>query len=234
MKHQVVGGLAAKDFYLGEFGLGPKPTNFTDFDQNQPSFMWSLKNQSMIPSLSWGYTAGAQYQLKGVPGSLTLGGYDASRFTSNGYNFTFDQDDSRSLTVGLQSIQASNTLHGLMSLLPTGVLSLIDSTIPELWLPSSSCAIFEQAFGLIYDPNTDRYLVNDTTHTTLTTNNPTLDFRIGNTATGVDGIHISLPYAAFDFVADYPIYPNATRYFPLRRGNDSTGYTLGRAFLQEA
>lgn len=196
--------------------------------------MSSLKNRSMIHSMSWGYTAGARYRLKQVPGSLTLGGYDLSRFTPNEYSFSFSADDSKSLTVGLQSIQASNTLHGSMSLLQTGVLALIDSTVPELWLPASSCAVFEDAFGLKYDTSTDRYLVDDETHNNLTSSNPVLTFRLGNTVDGVDGVYISFPYAAFDLIAGYPIYPNATRYFPLRRADDTTGYVLGRVFLQEA
>ncbi len=186
----------------------------------------------MIPSLSWGYTAGAPYRLKQVPGSLTLGGYDASKFTPNNFTFSFAADDSRPLTVGLQSIQATNTFYGDMSLLQTGVLSLIDSTVPEIWLPASSCTIFEAAFGLQFDPTTDRYIIDAQTHGNLTEKNPVLTFRLGNAADGVDGVYISLPYAAFDLVADYPIYSNATRYFPLRRGNDQTGYIWEGSFFK--
>jgi hypothetical protein len=149
-------GVPDKDFLFGVFGLGPKPTNFTDgFNDPQPSFMWSLKNQSMIPSISYGYTAGAPYRLKKVLGSLTLGGYDASRFTPNNLTFPFSTDDSRILTVGIQTIMASNTLRGVMSLLPVGILALIDSTVPEIWLPEAACTIFEQAFGLQFDPHTN-------------------------------------------------------------------------------
>lgn len=132
LKHQIVAGIATKDFYLGQFGLGPKATNFTNFDTPDPSFFWSMKNQSVIPSLSWGYTAGAKHRLKGVPASLVFGGYDASRFTPNNMNFTFNTDDSRQLTVGIQTIQASNTLQGVMSMLPSGILALVDSTFPEI------------------------------------------------------------------------------------------------------
>ncbi|CAL8584356.1 hypothetical protein XPA_009958 [Xanthoria parietina] len=46
-------------------------------------------------------------------------------------------------------------------------------------------------------------------------------------------VDIILPYASFDLIAKPPLLPNATSYFPLRRGNDSQ-ITLGRAFLQEA
>ena len=125
-------GIATKAYYLGQFGLGPKATNFTDFETPSPSYLWSLKNQTLIPSLSWGYTAGAAYRLKKVVGSLVLGGYDASRFTPNNMNFTFNSDDSRLLTVGIQTIQATNTLQGIMSLLPSGILALVDSTFPEI------------------------------------------------------------------------------------------------------
>ncbi|RDW76161.1 hypothetical protein BP5796_06982 [Coleophoma crateriformis] len=259
LEHQVVAGTPFKDFYLGVFSLGPKPTNFTNFDNPQPSFMWTLRNQSIIPSLSWGYTAGAPYRLKKVLGSLTLGGYDASRFTPNSLNLTFSADDSKPLTVGLQAIQAVNTFGGVMSLLPSGILTVVDSTVPEIvshvdffdgastllnqkrrgrleseWLPVSACTVFETAFGLNYDPHTDRYLVNETTRERLLALRPVVTFVIGNTVTGGKSITIDFPYAAFDLQADYPIYPNATNYFPLRRAANDTQYTLGRTFLQEA
>ena len=59
---QVVAGIATNDFYLGVFGLGPKPANFSDFTDPKPSFMKNLIDQSLIPSLSFGYTAGAPYR----------------------------------------------------------------------------------------------------------------------------------------------------------------------------
>lgn len=62
LTHQVVSGIATTDFWLGSFGLDPEPCNFTNFVDPQPSFLRSLYNSSMIPSLSWGYTAGAVYR----------------------------------------------------------------------------------------------------------------------------------------------------------------------------
>ena len=63
LAEQVVGGMATKDFYLGIFGLGPKPANFTDTPI--PSYMKNLRDQNLIPSLSFGYTAGAYYRKRG-------------------------------------------------------------------------------------------------------------------------------------------------------------------------
>jgi len=62
LDHQVVAGIATTDFWLGTFGLTPRPTNFSDFNNPQPSFIQTLKIKSMIPSLSWAYTAGAPYR----------------------------------------------------------------------------------------------------------------------------------------------------------------------------
>jgi hypothetical protein len=70
LDHQVVAGIATTDFWLGTFGLTPRPTNFSNFNDPQPSFMETLKNKSMIPSLSWAYTAGAPYR-KYLIGSRT-------------------------------------------------------------------------------------------------------------------------------------------------------------------
>lgn len=61
LEHQVVAGIVDKDFWLGIFGLGPKPANFSDLNDPQPSYMRTLVDQKLIPSLSYGYTAGAKY-----------------------------------------------------------------------------------------------------------------------------------------------------------------------------
>ena len=89
LTHQLVAGIATKDFYLGEFGLGPKPANLTSYDEPIPTYMSNLVDQRLIPSHSFGYTAGAKYQLDGVFGSLTLGGFDAARFVPNNLSFPF-------------------------------------------------------------------------------------------------------------------------------------------------
>jgi hypothetical protein len=51
-----------QDFYYGLFGLHPKTTNLTDLNQNIPSFLSTLKAKRLIPSVSWGFTQGAEYR----------------------------------------------------------------------------------------------------------------------------------------------------------------------------
>ena len=62
LTHQVVGGIATDDFYLGQFGLGPKPSNFTNFTDPIPGYLKNLVVSNVIPSFSYGYTAGAKYR----------------------------------------------------------------------------------------------------------------------------------------------------------------------------
>lgn len=171
-----------------------------------------------------------------IPGSLTLGGYDQARFTPSNISFSIGADSNQTLPVGVQSIVGINTLGGTLSLLPggTGIIAPIDSTVSHLWLPQTVCDVFEQAFGLTYDPITDLYLVNSTIHSQLLQLNPSVTFAIGNNATGGSTTDIVLPYAAFDLNASLPIYNISTPYFPLRRAANASQYALGRTLLQEA
>ena len=171
---------------------------------------------------------------RGVPGNLVLGGYDQSRFKLGGYTFYFGAGEVLPLEVGLQSITGTNTLAGVVSLLSEGVYSLLDSTLPYIWLPKSACDMFERAFGLTYDPLTELYIVNDTMHDRLKEINPSITFKLGMTLVAGTYINIVLPYAAFDLRATYPIYQNATNYFPIRRAVNETHFVIGRTFFQEA
>jgi hypothetical protein len=170
-----------------------------------------------------------------VLGSLTLGGYDASRQDGNGTIFPFAEDDSKPLQVGVTQITARNTLLGTTTLYSTGYFALVDSTLPHIWMPAAACDNFASNFGLIYDNQTDLYLINDTIHTKLQQLNPTIIFKLSpETTDGGASTNILLPYAAFDLQASYPYYTNSTRYFPIRRAANDSQYILGRTFLQEA
>ncbi|EME46657.1 hypothetical protein DOTSEDRAFT_70614 [Dothistroma septosporum NZE10] len=239
LKNTTVGGMAAEDFYLGVFGVNPKPTNFTSFHDPSPSYMTLLKQQGFIPSLSFGYTAGALYRFTGVLASLVLGGYDTSKFVQNNITFNFAADNDRDIVVAIQSISTPSSIESNPTpteLLPNAVYAYIDSTVAQIWLPIEACRVFEQEFSLVYDSATGLYLVNDTMHDILLQRNPNVTFSLGQTLTGGSTVQISLPYAAFDLRAQPPYrgLSNTTRYFPLRRAQNDTQYTLGRTFLQEA
>ncbi|KAF2689795.1 acid protease [Lentithecium fluviatile CBS 122367] len=236
LTNQVVAGVAKPAVYVGMLGLGIKPANFSEFESPQKSMIQSLKDEGHIPSLSHGYTAGAYYKTPKALGSLTLGGFDQSRFEPNDITFPFDPNDDRPVSLNIQSIVAKNTYSGTVNLLdldqPTYIQ--IDPTVPHLWLPASTCDRIATAFKLHYDNTTDLYLVNDTIHAELQLWNPTITIGLGATADPTQRVNVVLPYGAFDLQASHPIYPNATNYFPIRRGYNESMYTLGRTFLQEA
>lgn len=71
--HQIVAGVATKEFFLGIFGLSPQPSNFSDFNDPTPGYMSNLKKRSLIPSLTWGYAAENQYWLDKVLGQPHFG-----------------------------------------------------------------------------------------------------------------------------------------------------------------
>jgi hypothetical protein len=167
---------------------------------------------------------------------LIFGGYDLARSSEP---LTVDiniADMARALTVGLQDIVVTSTLNGTLSMVDNErILAPIDSSIPEIWLPKSVCDRFESAFGLEYHDQSDRYVLTDSARDRLRELDPTLTFTIGtNTVVGGNTTTIELPYAAFDLQAGYPIFANATNYFPIRRADNDSQYAIGRAFLQEA
>ena len=139
----------------------------------------------------------------------------------------------RQLVVGLQAITYSDS-NGEKELLSEGVLSLLDSTVPYLWLPRSSCEAFEEAFGISWDPIKNLYLVNETIHDKLVETNPTVTFSLANSVSGGSSVKIAFPYGAFDLNVSYPLVKTESRYFPLQRAADDNSYTLGRTFFQEA
>ncbi|KAG0650065.1 hypothetical protein D0Z07_3295 [Hyphodiscus hymeniophilus] len=231
LNNQTVGEFAVADSYLGLFGLDPRSSNFSG-SPPIPSYLQNLRNQSLIPSLSWGYSAGNQYRSDKAFGSLTLGGYDRSRFTQHDGSWAFDATDN--LAVQVQSITGTTggTSQGF---LPTPITATIDSSLPYIWLPQDAYTLFEIAFGLTWDETSSLYLINETLHNSLVQKNTSFTFDlVGMTGGSTANVSITLPYAAFDLTASEPLVNPASRYFPIKRAANPSQYVFGRTFLQEA
>ena len=249
LENRIVGAVRQMPFFVGFFGLSPLASNFTDFSRPQRSYLTTLRDERQIPSLSYAYNAGAHYSklLKrtlgymptdiGSPrvfGSLTLGGYDESRFVPNGFTFPFDQDDTQPTSLKLQQIIAERTPNGSVVILQKETYVNLDFTMPYLWLPGDTCDRIASLFKLRYDNTTKLYLVDDNAHKELMTQNPRFSFAFGDSPSLADTVSIDMPYAAFDLQASWPIYNDTKNYFPIRRAANESQYTLGRAFMQEA
>lgn len=170
-------------------------------------------------------------------GSLTLGGYDASRFIENDVYFQFAPDNERDIVVGIVDITATSSTKSNISLLNRDPFSMyIDSTVAEIWLPVEVCEAFENAFGLKYDNITSLYLVDDQLHDRLKAENPSVTFLLGRKYETNATVNITLPYNAFDLQANKPYkgLENTTNYFPIRRATRDNQFVFGRTFLQES
>ena len=232
LSRQVIEAFATKDFLIGSVGLCPHAINISSPNDPKPSFLGALAQQNLTPSTSWAYTAGAYYRQPTAFGSLTLGGYDTTRFVRNDVTFPFGPDTSRDLIVPIQSITSNAAGSPLLS---DVIYAYIDSLVPHIWLPLEVCKAFERAFGLMYNETAELYIVNDTLHDRLLSQNPNVTFTLGSPgSTNNNTVDIVMHYGSFDLMANYPTVNNAIRYYPLKQAHNNSQYTLGRAFLQDA
>jgi hypothetical protein len=138
------------------------------------------------------------------------------------------------LVVGVQSILYHDSTDYSLTEPSPGFLATIDSTLPFLYLPDDICDRFADKFRLQFDNRTGLYTVNDTAHEYNLEQNADVTFKIsGDIDISLDASTITLPYAAFDLQASFPIYAKATNYFPIKKSNNGN-FVLGRTFLQEA
>ncbi|OAF98839.1 acid protease [Paraphaeosphaeria sporulosa] len=242
-----VAATTSKDFYIGQFGLGPGASNLgggtgTPVD----SIITFLKQHRIIPSVSYGYTAGAKYSNvgNGILGSFVLGGYDESRINmDNRVTISMLGDKNTSLVVAVQSISYKPDVHveqnveGITSTNGKGFRATIDSTFPYLWLPHDICDKFAEKFHLRYDNATNFYYVENASGAQNNDQqNAEVTFNIGSDPSGSDAnfASIRLPYSAFELEQFNPgNRDNTIKYFPIRNSTNGM-FVLGRTFLQEA
>jgi hypothetical protein len=253
--------------WIGLLGLDPRPNLFpgaSPYEDPIPSMMRILKDSDMIPSLSFGYTAGSVNRKCRVPntelrflsrighpkgffGSLMLGGYDESRRSSHGIEFEMSVDEDKPFAVGLRSIglQAqifssapSSSLNG--TLRPPSdkpPIAIIDSEQPHIQLPQDQCDSLQQVLNLTWHSQSKNYLISDATHDFLGRLRPSLTFVIhGRTNASDASLSITLPWESLALNLSFPHLDvgNRSRYFPIRPAKDPRKLVLGRAFLQNA
>ncbi|KAF2432156.1 acid protease [Tothia fuscella] len=227
--------------WLGLLGL-----DSGQMKNSRPSLIQNLKLANVIPSMSFGYTAGSVNRNVSSNASLVLGGYDQNRFRRNNVSFPFWEDSERALMVEIQSITISSNQGSVAvyegkiktALSAEGYLGVrVDSTRPYIILPSGICETIAQTLSLTYDSTTEHYLINKTTHEQNLKNNPVLTFIINPPPfQRSSNVSITLPYSSLALKLGFPIFApgNESMYFPIRQGLSFTQHLLGRAFLQES
>lgn len=244
----IIGSVNSSEYLVGMFGLGVVPGTFNNVT-SVAAISQLVEKAGVIPSNSYGYTAGATYQQKGVPNSLTLGGYDANRFVAHNTTFNLDPSENPTTFVNALYVSSSGTSNNWTT--PVQLLSAtdrvtatIDSSTPYLWLPQSVCDSFAKTLGLTYNNSLGLYGFdgNASQHSVLQNANLEFTVSLSDTSAVTEIVNITLPYAAFDLQLSFPAIPNTTYgspdstkyYFPIKRASGSGEYTLGRSFLQEA
>ncbi|KAL7273148.1 hypothetical protein RUND412_004007 [Rhizina undulata] len=230
-------------YFLGLLGVGTTVTNGGGVDHD--SLLAHLNETGRIPSAAYGFTAGAFYRLKGLTTDLILGGYNLARFHPHTTYFTLDPNNNPVATLTSLTVTATGNAPwgpGPYTLSLTPILLEIDSSTPYLWLPLETCLQFEQSLGLTWDSATNLYFLNATgpVYQRLVQLNLTFTFTLKDYQSSSDDVVVNVPYAAFDQEISWPFTGNGTegeparKYFPIKRADDQTQYTLGRTFLQEA
>ncbi|KAI0965643.1 aspartic peptidase domain-containing protein [Xylaria arbuscula] len=257
----LVAGINDTSAYTGFFGLGITNGNFGGVVAQAP--LASLVEQSgIIPSYSYGYTPGAYYAgARGVPMSLTLGGYDANRLEPHDVQFSLNTTTRqpqvlvRAITTSVSDVAKAPTEwpNPSMPLLSfnESVKAMIDSSTPYLWLPAGVCDRFASTLNLTWNETLGLYLFSNTDNLDTYQSAPDLSFTftfssVDNTGnfgspTNMSGIvNITVSAHAFIQSLQYPFMnlidygAPAVPYFPLKRAESGSQITIGRSFLQEA
>lgn len=258
---KIVAGINDTGYYTGFFGLGITPGRFNNVVAQSP-IAALVEQDGVIPSHSYGYTAGAYYGgSRGTPLSLTLGGYDTERFEPHDINFNLNATTRqpemlvRAITASVSNASDAPTSWSAptMALLSfnESVTALLDSSTPYLWLPGSICDRFAANLNLTYNETFGLYLFPDNDNLERYRSAPDLSFTFtlssadnhddfGQPLDIADVVNITVSANAFIQSLRYPFMnlinfgDAAIPYFPLRRAEENGTIIIGRSFFQEA
>jgi hypothetical protein len=234
---------------VGCLGLGAPITVNQSFTTNGgPSINASLvpgylNAHSQIPSNSFAMHIGSVNPP--MPGSLLFGGYDQNRIIGDILSETDDYTKAISLKdISIRVVDGSSpwtfqSKPGLLaannaSISSGGIKVSVDGCSPYLTLPKSTCDAITDHLPVDYDQSLGLYIwkTDDPKYSQIVSSASSLDFTFlggSNTQT----VTISVPFRHLNLTLTAPLVDSDKQYFPCYTGA-SGGYTLGRAFLQDA
>ncbi|KAI0111331.1 acid protease [Daldinia grandis] len=261
---QVVAGVNETGYFNGLFGLGITPGRFNNVIVQSP-IAALVEQDGTIPSHSYGYTAGAYYAgERGVPLSLTLGGYDANRFEPHDTKFSLNATSRqpevliRAITASVSDVSQAPTPWPATSIplssYNESVTAVLDSSTPYLWLPSNICDRFAANLNLTWNETYGVYVFSnseDTDSLERFRSSPDLSFtftlssaenhdNLGQPLDVPGVVNITVSANAFIQTLRYPFMniinytAAAVPYFPLKRTEANGPIIIGRSFFQEA
>ena len=195
-----------------------------------------------IPSLSYGLHVGSVEP--NVTGSLVLGGYDSSRCLTDPIVSSFDTVQLRSIALNVSSgghaylDTDSAYVPDLLRANGTAVNNLPVHPrpgVPHLYLPKDTCDAIASHLPVTYSLEFNLYFWDTETqaYNDIVSSPHHLAFTFASD--NGDESTINVPFALLNLTLTSPIVSTPTQYFPCKPWTpDSTGYTLGNAFLQSA
>ncbi|KAI1113077.1 acid protease [Nemania sp. NC0429] len=235
---------------VGCLGIGaPKTVNQTfTLDNNKPAINASLipgwlHAKDQIPSNSFAMHIGSANPP--MPGSLYFGGYDQNRIIGDILTETDDYTKAIPLKdISITVVDGSSpwdfkSKDGLLaannaSISSSGILVSVDGCSPYLTLPQSTCDGIAEHLPVKFNKDLGLYIwqEDDPKYSQIVSSASTLDFTfLGNSNT--QRVTISVPFRHLNLTLSQPLVDTDQQYFPCYTG-PSGGYTLGRAFLQDA
>ncbi|KAK3318656.1 aspartic peptidase domain-containing protein [Apodospora peruviana] len=224
----LVATLNDTNYYQGYVGVGVTQGKFGTNITN-PFISQLAETYGVIPSHSYGYTAGAYYRntgkSNGTFASLTLGGYDTLRLVPHDTQFYLDPVSRlpklllRGVTAKVPSLDKapSNWTSTSQALVNMGdsITALIDSSTPYLWLPTEVCDRFATALNLTWKEDLGVYTFSSYAQYIRFQTDESLSFTFSvSSYEKVDDfgqpldlpgvVNITLPAAAFAQVLRYP------------------------------
>ncbi|KAI0448688.1 aspartic peptidase domain-containing protein [Xylaria acuta] len=202
-----------------------------------------LNAQDQLPSNSFAMHIGSANPP--MPGSLYFGGYDQNRIVGDILTETDDYTKAISLKdIGITVIDGSSpwefdSKDGLLAannatISTGGIRVSVDGCSPYLSLPKSTCDAIADHLPVKYNKNLGLYIwqEDDPKYTQVVSSASTLDFTF-LAGSNTQYVTISVPFRHLNLTLTAPLVDNDQQYFPCYTG-PSSGYTLGRAFLQDA
>lgn len=205
----------------------------------------SLKEQNQIARSSYGLHVGSASL--GPKLSLWIGGYDASRIIGP---VSAQQDDQGSLVIDLLDIGIGvdhglspfsfTSRDGMLTNESTSTRSWVSVTMdpraPYLGLPNSTCAAIAKNLPVTYQTKYGLYFwnVDDVQYQRIVNSPSYLSFTFRATGPSITQLVVKVPFKLLNLTLEAPLIDKPTFYFPCQPTQESSGYSLGRAFLQAA
>ncbi|KAI1179336.1 aspartic peptidase domain-containing protein [Nemania sp. FL0916] len=234
---------------VGCLGIGaPSTVNQTFTTGYGPAINASLvpgwlNAEDQIPSNSFAMHIGSVNPP--MPGSLYFGGYDQNRIVGDILTETDDYTKAIPLKdIAITVVDGSSpwdfqSQDGLLaannaSISSAGLKVSVDGCSPYLTLPKSTCDAIADHLPVKYNEDLGLYIwqQDDPKYSQVVSSASTLDFTfLGGSNT--QRVTISVPFRHLNLTLTEPLVNSDEQYFPCYTGATS-GYTLGRAFLQDA